>query len=105
MAITQKHKVEFTVKSVVPTADVDALIEHIKGAAKAVINGADSYKGYPLDERQKHIIELFVTGGMEDVLSFMVRDALRDAIKGLTDGYGDGHFLTVAPAKIRKVSQ
>lgn len=105
MAITQKHKVEFLVTSVLPTEVEQAYAQDLVKLAKAVMAGETHYKGHPIGHRQKYMLQLFVTEGMEGVSAFLIRQALREAIKELREEYTDGDCFKFSPASVRKVSR
>lgn len=105
MAITQKHKVEFLVTSVLPTDLEEDLVKDFIGIAKAIMAGETHYMGQPIDNRQKYMLQLFVTEGMEGVSTFLIRQAMREAIKGMREEYSDDDCFKFSPASVRKVSR
>lgn len=104
MAITQKHKVEFMVTAVLPSDVEQELAQDLVKLAKAVMNGETHFKGHPIDGRQKHMLTVFVTEGMEGIAAFLIRQAMREAIKEMREEYADGDCFKFSPASVRKVS-
>lgn len=103
MAITQKHKVEFMVTSVLPTDVEQDIAKDLIKLAKSVSNGETHRNGVLIDQRQKRMLSLFVEGGMEAVSSFLVRTAIRESIREIRDEYSAGECFKLSPASVRKV--
>lgn len=98
MAMTKKFKVSFDVTSKMPS-DVQAILEkdtlHL---CKQVGSGAIVPNG-----KQKEMIVQFLTHGMEGVMAFVVKQALREGIKEMKEEYADGDCFKFSPATVREV--
>lgn len=104
MAITQKFKVEFMVTAVLPTEVEEAIAKDLVQLAKAVMNGQTHHNGNLITHPQKYMLSLFATEGMEGVMSFLVRQGMREAIKEMREEYTDRESFKLSPASVRKVS-
>lgn len=102
MAITQKHRVEFTITSIMHTDVEQAIAKDLIKLAEAVSAGETHYGSLPIGPRQKHMVSLFVEGGMEAVASFLVRYSLRESIRELSDEFSTAGTFKFSPASVRK---
>lgn len=98
MAMTKKFKVSFDVTAVMPS-DIQAQIE--AGMIK-LCKQVGSGEVKP-DGRQQEMIVQFLTYGMEGVMSFVVRNSMREAIKDMREEYADADCFKFSPATVREV--
>lgn len=98
MAMTKKFKVSFDVTAKM-ASDVQAILEKdILQLCKQVGSGA-----IVPDGKQKEMIVQFLTYGMEGVMAFVVKQALREGIKEMREEYADGDCFKFSPATVREV--
>lgn len=98
MAMTKKFKVSFDVTAKM-ASDVQAILEKdILHLCKQVGSGAIVPHG-----KQKEMIVQFLTYGMEGVMAFVVKQALREGIKEMREEYADGGCFKFSPATVREV--
>lgn len=94
MAMTKRARVSFTLKAVLPTDQEDLIVEGLRKLAKAV------HSGEKVDAKQKHMLKLWLTEGMDSVIEFVLRDSLRSIIKEGVQEYSDAEFFSVSPATV-----
>lgn len=98
MAMTKKFKVSFDVTAVMPS-DIQAQIEaDMIKLCKQVGSGEVKPDG-----RQQEMIVQFLTHGVEGVMSFVVRNSMREAIKEMREDYADGDCFKFSPEIVREV--
>jgi len=104
MAITQRHRVTFTVTSKMDSETQGELEDGILKLAKAIAKGETTFNGYKIGHKQRHMVYLLLTGGMEAVADFIIKNALRESIRNFKDAYSDSEALKVSPAMVSKVA-
>ncbi|QXV72992.1 HNS binding protein [Edwardsiella phage PVN09] len=98
MTMTKKFKVSFDVTAKM-TSDVQAILEKdMLHLCKQVGSGA-----IVPNDKQKEMIVQFLTHGMEGLMTFVVRIALREAIKYMHEEYIDKDSIKLSPATVREV--
>lgn len=98
MAMTKKFKVSFNVTAVMPSDVEAALFEDVKRLAKMVRDGDES-----VSHKQREMLVQFLTNGMEGLMAFVVKQALRESIKEMKEEYADGDCFKFSPATVREV--
>ena len=96
MAMTKRAIVSFNLKAVLPTDQEERIVDGLRELAKAVHSGEIKPDG-----KQRHLLTLWLTGGMDEVIEFVLRDSFRSMIKEAVQGYADAEFLSVSPATVR----
>ena len=98
MAMTKKFKVSFDVTAKM-ASDVQAILEKdILHLCKQVGSGAIVPNG-----KQKEMLVQFLTNGMEGLMAFVVKQAMREGIKEMKEEYADGDCFKFSPATVREV--
>ena len=92
MAMTKRAIVSFNFKAVLPTDREEFIIEGLRELAKGVNSGEIKPDG-----KQRHMLTLWLTEGMDSVIELLMRDNLRSMIKE----YSDAEFFSVSPATVR----
>lgn len=96
MAMTKRAIVSFNLKAVLPTDQEEIIIEGLRELAKDVHSG----KIKP-DGKQRHMLTLWLTEGMDSVIDLVLRDSLRSMVKDAVQEYSDSEFFSVSPATVR----
>lgn len=96
MAMTKRAIVSFNLKAVLPTDQEEIIIEGLRKLA----NGVHSGEIKP-DGKQRHMLTLWLTEGMDAVIEFLLRNNLRSMIKEAVQEYSDSEFFSVSPATVR----
>lgn len=96
MSMTKRAIVSFNLKAVLPTDQEELIIKGLRELAKDVHSGEINPDG-----KQRHMLTLWLTEGMDAVIEFILRDNLRSMIKEAIQEYSDPEFLSVSPATVR----
>lgn len=96
MSMTKRAIVSFNLKAVLPTDQEELIINGLRELAKGVHSGEINPDG-----KQRRMLTLWLTAGMDAVIEFILRDNLRSMIKEATQEYSDSEFFSVAPATVR----
>lgn len=96
MAMTKRAIVNFSLKAVLPTDQEEFIIKGLREMAKGVHSGEINP-----DAKQRHMLTLWLTEGMDAVIEFVLRDNLRSMIKEAIQEYLDSELLSVSPATVR----
>lgn len=96
MAMTKRAIVSFNLKAVLPTDQEEIIIEGLRELAKGVHSGEINPDG-----KQRHMLTLWLTEGMDSVIEFLIRNNLRSMIKEAAQEYSDSEFFSVSPATVR----
>lgn len=96
MAMTKRATVSFNLKAVLPSDQEEIILEGLVELAKGVHSG----KIKP-DGRQRHMLTVWLTEGMDSVIEFVLRDSFRSMIKEAVQDYSDAEFFSVSPATVR----
>lgn len=96
MAMTKRAIVSFNLKAVLPTDQEEIIIDGLRELAKGVHSGE-----IKPDSKQRHMLTLWLTEGMDAVIEFIMRDNLRSMIKKAAQDYSDSEFFSVSPATVR----
>ena len=96
MAITKRATVSFNLKAVLPSDQEKIILDELVVLAKGVHSG----KVKP-DAKQRHMLTVWLTEGMDSVVEFVLRDSFRSMIKEAVQDYSDADFFSVSPATVR----
>lgn len=96
MAMTKRAIVSFNLKAVLPTDQEEIIIDGLRELAKGVHSGEINPDG-----KQRHMLTMWLTVGMDAVIEFILRDNLRSMIKKDIQEYSDSEFFSVSPATVR----
>ena len=96
MAMTKRAIVSFNLKAVLPTDQEEIIIEGLRKLAKGVHSGEIKPDG-----KQRHMLTMWLTEGMDAVIEFLMRNSLRSMIKEAVQEYSDSEFFSVSPATVR----
>lgn len=96
MAMTKRATVSFNLKAVLPTDQEEIIIEGLRELAKGVHSGEIKPDG-----KQRHMLTLWLTEGMDSVIEFVLRDSFRSMVKEAVQEYSDAEFFSVSPATVR----
>lgn len=96
MAMTKRAIVSFNLKAVLPTDQEEFIIKGLRELAKGVHSGEINPDG-----KQRHMLTLWLTEGMDAVIEFGLRDSFRSMIKEAVQKYSDAEFFSVSPATVR----
>lgn len=96
MAMTKSAIVSFNLKAVLPTDQEEIIADGLRELAKSVHSGEIKPDG-----RQRHMLTLWLTEGMDAVIEFVLRDGLRSMIKEAVQEYSDSELFSVSPATVR----
>lgn len=96
MAMTKRAIVSFNLKAVLPTDQEEIIIDVLRELAKGVHSGEINPDG-----KQRHMLTLWLTVGMDAVLEFILRDNLRSMIKKDMQECSGSEFFSVSPATVR----
>lgn len=96
MAMTKRAIVSFNLKAVLPTDQEEFIIKGLRELAKDVHSGEINPDG-----KQRHMLTLWLTEGMDAVIEFVLRDSFRSMIKEAVQEYSDAEFFSVSPATVR----
>lgn len=96
MAMTKRAIVSFNLKAVLPTDQEELIIKGLRELAKGVHSGEINP-----DAKQRHMLTLWLTEGMDAVIEFVLRDNLRSMIKEAVQEYSDSEFFSFSPATVR----
>lgn len=96
MAMTKRAIVSFNLKAVLPTDQEEYIIKCLRELAKGVHSGEINPDG-----KERHMLTLWLTEGMEAVIEFVLRDNLRSMIKEAVQEYSGSEFFSVSPATVR----
>lgn len=96
MAMTKRAIVSFNLKAVLPTDQEELIIKALRELAKVVHSGEINPDG-----KQRHMLTLWLTEGMDEVIEFVLRDNLRSMIKEAVQEYSEAEFFSVSPATVR----
>lgn len=96
MAMTKRAIVSFNLKAVLPTDQEEFIIKGLRELAKDVHSGEINP-----DCKQRHMLTLWLTEGMDAVIEFVLRDNFRSMIKEALQEYSDAEFFSVSPATVR----
>lgn len=96
MAMTKRAIVSFNLKAVLPTDKEEIIIGGLRELAKGVHSGEIKPDG-----KQRHMLTLWLTEGMDSVIEFVLRDSFRSMIKEAVQEYSDSEFFSVSPATVR----
>lgn len=96
MAMTKRAIVSFNLKAVLPTDQEELIIKSLRELAKGVHSGEINPNG-----RQRHMLTLWLTEGMDAVIEFVLRDIFRSMVKESVQEYSDSEFFSVSPATVR----
>lgn len=96
MAMTKRAIVSFNLKSVLPTDQEEIIIGGLRKLAKDVNSGEIEPDG-----KQRHMLTLWLTEGMDAVIEFILRDGLRSMVKEAVQEYSESEFFSVSPATVR----
>lgn len=92
MAMTKRAIVSFNLKAVLPTDQEEIIIKGLRELAKGVHSGEINPDG-----KQRHMLTLWLTEGMDAVIEFIMRNSLRSMIKEAVQEYS----FSVSPATVR----
>lgn len=92
MAMTKRAIVSFNLKAVLPTDKEEIIIEGLRELAKGVHSGEINPDG-----KQRHMLTMWLTEGMDAVIEFIMRDNVRSMIKEAVQEY----FFSASPATVR----
>lgn len=96
MAITKRATVSFNLKAVLPTDQEELIIKGLRELAKGVNSGEIEPDG-----KQRHMLTLWLTEGMDAVIEFVLRDSFRSMVKEAVQDYSDSEFFSFSPATVR----
>lgn len=96
MAMTKRAIVSFNLKAVLPTDQEEIINEGLRELAKDVHSGEIKPDG-----KQRHMLTLWLTEGMDSVIELVLRDSLRSMVKDAVQEYSDSEFFSVSPATVR----
>lgn len=96
MAMTKRAIVSFNLKAVIPTDQEEIIIKGMRELAKGVHSGEIDPDG-----KQRHMLTLWLTEGMDAVIEFILRNNLRSMIKEDIKEYSNSEFFSVSPATVR----
>lgn len=96
MAMTKRAIVSFNIKAVLPTDQEKLIIKGLRELAKCIHSGEINP-----DAKQRHMLTLWLTEGMDAVIEFVLRDNLRSTIKEAIQENSDAEFFSVSPATVR----
>lgn len=96
MAMTKRAIVSFNLKAVLPTDQEEIIIKGLRELAKGVHSGEINPDG-----KQRHMLTMWLTVGMDAVIEFILRANLRSMIKESIQEYSDSEFFSVSPATVR----
>lgn len=96
MAMTKRATVSFDLKAVLPSDQECIILEQLRELARDVHSG----KIKP-DAKQRHMLTVWLTEGMDSVIEFVLRSSFRSMIKEAVEDYSDAEFFKVSPAKVR----
>ena len=96
MAMTKRAIVSFNLKAVLPTDQEEFIIKGLRELANGVHSGEINPDG-----KQRHMLTLWLTEGMDAVIEFVLRDSFRSMIKEAAQEYSDAEFLSISPATVR----
>lgn len=96
MAMTKRAIVSFNLKAVLPTDQEELIIKGLRELAKGVHSGEINP-----DAKQRHMLTLWLTEGMDAVIEFVLRDSFRSMVKEDVQEYSDAEFFSVSPATVR----
>ena len=96
MAMTKRAIVSFNLKAVLPTDQEEIIIKGLRELAKGVHSGEINPDG-----KQRHMLTLWLTEGMDAVIEFILRANFRSIIKEAVQEYSDAEFFSVSPATVR----
>lgn len=96
MAMTKRAIVSFNLKAVIPTDQEEIIINGLRELAKGVHSGEIDPDG-----KQRHMLTLWLTEGMDAVIEFILRNNLRSMIKEDIKEYSNSEFCSVSPATVR----
>ena len=95
MAMTKRAIVSFNLKAVLPT-DQEEIIDGLRKLAKDVHSGEIKPDG-----KQRHMLTLWLTEGMDAAIEFVLRDSFRSMVKEAVQEHPDAEFFSVSPATVR----
>ncbi|QBQ73006.1 HNS binding protein [Hafnia phage vB_HpaA_yong1] len=96
MAMTKRAIVSFNLKAVLPTGQEELIVNVLRELAKVVHSGEINPDG-----KQRHMLTLWLTEGMDAVIEFALRDRFRSMVKEAVQEYSDAEFFSVSPATVR----
>lgn len=96
MAMTKRAIVSFNFKAVLPTDQEEFIIKGPRELAKCVHSGEINPDG-----KQRHMLTLWLTEGMDAVIEFVLRDNFRSMVKEAVQEYSGAEFFSVSPATVR----
>lgn len=96
MAMTKRAIVSFNFKAVLPTDQEEFIIKVLRELAKGVHSGEINPDG-----KQRHMLTMWLTEGMDSVIEFVLRDNFRSMIKEAVQEYSGAEFFSVSPATVR----
>lgn len=96
MAMTKRAIVSFNFKAILPTDQEEIIIGGLRELAKSVNSGEIEPDG-----KQRHMLTLWLTEGMDAVIEFVLRDSFRSMVKEAVQEYSDAEFFSVSPATVR----
>lgn len=96
MAMTKRAIVSFNIKAVLPTDQEEIIIDGLRELAKGVHSGE-----IEPDDKQRHMLTLWLTEGMDAVIEFVLRAGFRSMLKEAVQDYSDSEFFSVSPATVR----
>ena len=96
MAMTKRAIVSFNLKAVLPTDQEEFIIKGLRELAKDVHSGEINPDG-----KQRHLLTMWLTEGMDAVIEFVLRDSFRSMIKEAAQEYSDAEFFSISPATVR----
>lgn len=96
MAMTKRAIVSFNFKAVLPTDQEEFIIKGLRELAKSVHSGEINPDG-----KQRHMLTLWLTEGMDAVIEFILRDSFRSMVKEAVQEYSDSEYFSVSPSTVR----
>lgn len=96
MAMTKRAIVSFNLKAVLPTDQEELIIKGLRELAKGVHSGEINPDG-----KQRQMLTLWLTEGMDAVIEVVMRNSLRSMVKEAVQEYSDSEFLSASPATVR----
>lgn len=96
MAMTKRAIVSFNLKAVLPTDQEEFIIKGLRELAKDVHSGEINPDG-----KQRHVLTLWLTEGMDAVIEFILRNHVRSVVKEAIQEYSDSELLSASPATVR----
>lgn len=97
MAITKKFKVSFDVTVKIDSKTEAEIAETVKYLAKRA--GA----GEKLDPSEQEMLIQALTHGPDGVVTFGVRQGIRDGVKEMFEEIGDADLFKASPATVKEV--